>query len=79
MFRLEAHQLLYVYTGLGVAIVLIGAMLHGISRIRRERSALRNVVKCGMCAFQFRNVNGLVHPRCPNCASLVEQKEQSRL
>jgi hypothetical protein len=79
MFRLEAHQLLYVYTGLGVAVVLIGAMIHGISRIRRERAALQDVVKCGMCAFQFRNVKSLVHPRCPNCGSLVEVKQQSRL
>jgi predicted Zn-ribbon and HTH transcriptional regulator len=79
MFRLEPHQLLYVYAALGVALVFAVAFLHNLARTRRERSAQLNVLKCGMCAFQFRNERQLVHPRCPNCGALVERKPISRL
>ena len=79
MFRLEPHQLLYVYAALGVAAVFAVAFLHNLARTRRERSAHRDVLKCGMCAFQFRNDRQLVHPRCPSCGALVEQKPLSQL
>lgn len=79
MFRLEPHQLLYVYAGLCLLVILIAALVHTARRARSERAALRNVLKCGMCAFRFRNENGLLHPRCPNCGSLVERRRQSRL
>lgn len=79
MFRLEPHQLLFVYAGLGIALVFIAALIHTIRRARRERAALRDVMRCGMCGFQFRNERQLVTPRCPNCGSLVEKKRQSSL
>ena len=79
MFRVEPHQLLYIYAGLGVLLVFIAALVHTARRYRREREGLRNVLKCGMCAFRFRNEKNLVHPRCPNCGSLVERKRSSML
>jgi predicted Zn-ribbon and HTH transcriptional regulator len=79
MFRLEAHQLIFVYAGIGIVGVLLIAAMHAISRARRERAALLEFFKCGICAFQFRNSTGLVHPRCPNCDALVERKRPSRL
>ena len=79
MFRVEPHQLLYVYAAIGVFAVFIAALVHTIRRFRRERETMRGVMKCGMCAFQFRNDKNLVHPRCPNCGALVEKRRPSRL
>ena len=36
MFRLELHQLLFVYTGLCLAVVLLASVLHNVRRNRRE-------------------------------------------
>ena len=79
MFRVEPHELLFVYAALGVALVFLTALIHTIRRARRERAALRSVMRCGMCGFQFRNDRKLVTPRCPNCNRLVEQKRHSSL
>ena len=79
MFRLEPHQLLFVYAGLGVAFIFLAALFNTLRRTRREREAMRDLMKCGMCAFQFRNASGMVHPRCPNCGSLVEARPLSHL
>jgi hypothetical protein len=74
MFRVEPHQLLFIYAGLGIGVIVVAALLHARRRAAIERAALRDVVKCGLCAFRFRNTNGLVHPRCPSCGALVERK-----
>jgi len=79
MFRVEPHQLLFIYAGLGLAVILIAALLHARRRAALERGALREMVKCSLCAFRFRNTTNLVHPRCPNCGALVERKPLSSL
>ena len=79
MFRVEPHQLLYIYAALGVGAVAVAALLHAIRRAKRERAALRGVVKCGLCAFHFKDERRMVHPRCPNCGALVEARPLSRL
>ena len=79
MFRVEPHQLLYVYAGIGVLVVFIAALVHTVRRVRREREGMHGVMKCGICAVQFRNDKNLVHPRCPNCGALVEKRRPSRL
>lgn len=79
MFRVEPHELLFIYAALGVALVFLTAFIHTIRRARRERAILEDMMRCGICAFQFRNANNLVTPRCPNCGALVEQKRHSAL
>lgn len=79
MFRVEPHQLLFVYAALGVAFIFLVALIHTIRRTRQERSALRNLLHCGMCGFEFRNEHNLVNPRCPNCEALVDPKRKSGL
>jgi hypothetical protein len=79
MFRVEPHQLLFIYAGAGVALISVASLLHTARRVRMERNGLRGVVKCGMCAFHFRDAAGMVHPRCPQCGALVERKRHSAL
>jgi len=79
MFRLELHQLLYAYTGFCLAIVLIAACLHNMRRSHREHLALRHLLKCGLCAFEFRDTSGTELPRCPRCGALVNRDRISRL
>ncbi len=79
MFRLELHEMLFVYTGLCLAIVLLAAVLHNVRRSRREALALRDLAKCHLCAFEFRDDTGAELPKCPCCGALVNRERLSQL
>ena len=79
MFRLELHELLFAYTGLCLAIVLLASVLHNVRRNRRERHAQLDVVKCHLCAFEFRDDTGADLPKCPCCGALVNRERLSQL
>ena len=79
MFRLELHQLLFAYTGFCLAIVLLAWWLHNVRRGRRERLALRDLARCGLCSFEFRDRSKASFPRCPNCGTPVVRTRLSRL
>ena len=79
MFRLELHELLFAYTGLCLGIVLLAAVIHNIRRNRRESLALRDLVKCHLCAFEFRDESGADLPKCPCCGALVNRDRLSQL
>ena len=79
MFRLELHQLLFVYTGLSLGVVLLAAWLHNLRRTRRESLALRDILKCRLCAFEFRDASHAECPRCPRCDGLVNRERLSHL
>ena len=79
MFRLELHELLFVYAGLCLGIVLLAAVLHNIRRNRRESLSVRDLVKCHLCAFEFRDDTGAELPKCPCCGALVNRDRLSQL
>ena len=79
MFRLELHELLFAYSGLCLGIVLLAAILHNVRRNHREARAVRNVVKCHLCAFEFRDTTGTELPKCPCCGAPAERTRLSRL
>ncbi len=79
MFRLELHQLLFVYTGLCLGIVLLAAVLHNVRRHRREALAVRDLVKCHLCAFEFRDATGAELPKCPCCGAPANRDRLSQL
>ena len=79
MFRLELHELLFVYTGLCLGIVLLASGLHNIRRNRRESLAVRDLVKCHLCAFEFRDSTGDELPKCPCCEARSTRTKLSRL
>jgi predicted Zn-ribbon and HTH transcriptional regulator len=79
MFRLELHELLFVYAGLCLGVILLAAFLHNLRRTRREGLALRGLVKCHLCAFEFRDDTGADLPKCPGCGALVNRDRISQL
>ena len=79
MFRLELHELLFVYAGLCLGIILIASMLHNIRRSRRERLAHRGLVKCDLCAFEFHDRTDSELAHCPSCGAPVNRDRVSRL
>ncbi len=79
MFRLELHELIFAYTGLCLGIMLVAALLHNIRRHRREVSAHRDLVRCHLCAFEFRDATGAEFPKCPCCGSSTSRERLSRL
>ena len=79
MIRFSLAELVYVYAGVFVAAVFIAWWAQTIVRGNREKRALKNVVRCGFCAHQFRDTSDRPMPRCPSCGGLVERKLLSRL
>ena len=79
MFRLDLHELLFVYAGLCLAVILLAACLHNFHRSSRERAARRALLKCRLCAFEFSDNSEDVLPRCPNCRALTERGRLSQL
>ena len=79
MFRLDLHELLFVYTGLSLGVVLLAAWLHNLRRTRRESLALRHILKCRLCAFEFRDESHTEFPHCPRCDALVSRERLSHL
>lgn len=79
MFRLQIHQLLYVYGGVTLVVILFAACMHNFRRSAREKAARRELLKCRLCAFEFSDQSGAVLPRCPNCQALTERRRLSHL
>lgn len=79
MIRLTLAELLFAYAGIFVFLIFIAWWSYTILRGNREKRALKNVVRCGFCAHQFRDESDKPMPRCPSCGGLVERKLLSRL
>ena len=82
MFRLDLHELLFVYTALCLGVILVASVLHNLRRTRRESLALRNLLKCQLCAFEFRDAADSADsatPRCPACGAQVNRDPVARL
>ena len=79
MFRLELHQLLFAYTGFCLAIVFLAWWLHNARRSQREHHAVQSLVKCGLCAFEFRDTSETPLIRCPRCSARVSRNRLSSL
>lgn len=79
MIRLSLHELLFVYTGVCLAVVLVASIIHNLHRRRRENEALLGVVKCHLCAFEFRDETDAEFPECPACHARSNRDMISRL
>ncbi len=79
MIRFKLHELLFAYVAVFIIAIFVAWWLHSIIRSSRERRALKNVVRCGFCAHEFRDETDIPLPRCPSCHGLVERKLLSRL
>jgi rRNA maturation endonuclease Nob1 len=79
MIRLSLNELVLAYAGIFIIAIFLAWWAHTIVRGHREKRALKNVVRCGFCAHEFRDETGTPLPRCPSCGGLVERKILSRL
>ncbi|MEO6739738.1 MAG: hypothetical protein ABIP20_05760 [Chthoniobacteraceae bacterium] len=79
MFRLDLHELLFAYSGVCLGIILLASVLHNIRRNRGESLAVRDLVKCHLCAFEFRDDTGDDLPNCPCCGARTTRGRLSRL
>ena len=79
MIRVSLGYLVCIYLGLMLGPILGAWLLHEWRRLRRERAAFRDVLRCGTCGFEFADQSETLLPRCPHCASLNERFQISRL
>lgn len=79
MFRLSLHEMIFAYAAGALLVIFLAAWAHNLNRSRMERRALRNLLRCRLCAFEFRISSDAILPRCPRCNSLVERRRLSRL
>ena len=79
MIRFSLHELVLAYTGSFVLAIFLAWWLHSLVRSSREKRALKNVIRCGFCAHEFRDTSETPLPRCPACGGLTERRLLSRL
>jgi uncharacterized paraquat-inducible protein A len=79
MFRLTLHEMIFAYTGGCLLVIFLAAWAYNFGRTRREHAARKGLMRCRLCAFEFRNSENAVLPRCPRCNSLVERRRLSKL
>jgi uncharacterized paraquat-inducible protein A len=71
--------LVLIYLVLMLAPIVCAWLLTEWRRQRRERSAFRHVLRCGLCAFEFEDRTTAILPRCPRCGCLNERTRLSQL
>ena len=73
MIQTSLSMLVFVYLALFLTIIFVNWIAWNISRLRREREALRHRLRCTLCSFEFRDESDDLLPRCPRCGSLNER------
>ncbi len=79
MIRVSLTFLVFIYLAVFLNSVFAIWIWSEVTRQRRERLALRNRVKCSLCAFEFEDPTEEPLPRCPRCSSLNERNRLSLL
>ena len=74
MIRVSLTVLIFIYLALFLTAVLTLWIGFEWSRQRRERRAVRNRIRCALCAFEFEDASEESLPRCPRCGSLNERE-----
>ena len=73
MIHASLTMLVFVYLGIFLALIFGNWIVWNLSRLRRERQALRHRLRCALCSFEFQELSGDLLPRCPRCGSLNER------
>ena len=79
MIHATLTMLVFVYLGVFLAFIFTNWIAWNISRMRRERRALRHRLRCSLCSFEFEDPSADLLPRCPRCGSLNERMPFRRL
>ena len=73
MIRVSLTLLIFIYLALFFTVVQSHWVRFEWRRQRRERLAVRNRLRCALCAFEFEDSSEEELPRCPRCGSLNER------
>jgi hypothetical protein len=73
VIHLSLARLVFLYLGGFLALIFGNWIAWNIGRTRRERQALRQRLRCALCAFEFQDSSDDLLPRCPRCGSLNER------
>ena len=79
MIRASLTMLVFVYLGVFLALIFTNWIIWNISRMRRDRRALRHRLRCSLCSLEFEDPSTESLPRCPRCGSLNERMPFRRL
>lgn len=79
MWRVTLSELLFLYLGGFLGIVLTLWLWQSWRRARRNTLALRFRMRCVICACEFEDRTGNSLPSCPRCGSLNERLKLSTL
>jgi hypothetical protein len=79
MIHVTLTRLVFVYLGSFLALIFGNWIVWNISRLRRERQALRHRLRCALCSFEYEDGSDDLLPRCPRCGSLNERAPFRRL
>jgi hypothetical protein len=79
MIHVSLAMLIFVYLGSFLILIFGNWIVWNMSRLRRERRALRHRLRCLLCAFEFHDPSDDMLPRCPRCGSLNERTPFRRL
>lgn len=74
MIRVSLTVLIFIYLAAFLTAVFALWIWVEWSRQRRERYAVRNRIRCALCAFEFEDPSEEPLPRCPRCGSLNERE-----
>jgi len=73
MIRVSLTVLIFIYLAVFLTVVFALWIWFEWNRQRRERRAVRNRLRCSLCAFEFEDSSDEPLPRCPRCGSLNER------
>jgi uncharacterized paraquat-inducible protein A len=79
VIRVSLTRLVAIYLLLFLAAVFLLWIFGEWNRRRRERRALRDRLRCAICAFEFEDRTAVVLPRCPRCGSLNERTKPEQI
>ena len=79
MIRVSLTFLIFVYLFLFLTVVFGLWIWFELKRQRAERLAVRNRIRCTICAFEFENSTEEPLARCPRCGNLNERRPLSML
>ena len=79
MIRVSLTVLVFIYLFLFLTAVFALWFGYEWKRQRRERFAIRNRLRCAICAFEFEDPTEELLARCPRCGALNERGPVSML
>jgi rubrerythrin len=79
MIPVDLSTLVMITLALMLGPIFAAWLLNEYRRGQRERAALRHVIHCRLCGFEFSDPSQDVLAKCPRCNSLNERFATPRL